>query len=702
MNLIKYIIQKKDRIIDFSILFLIIIFLFTYFKPEFIFSDTVISAGDTVGHYYGTFVMNKHLIPNLKLIGWSNDWFLGYPAFQFYFPAIFFLTGILGYFIPLNISFKIGTVLGTFILPFCVYFSFRLMKFKFPIPVIASTFTLITLFIERINDKQIYSMWGGNIPSTLAGEFSYSFALALSIIFIGTFYKGIKTKKMLALNSILFTIIMLSHFFFAIFTIISTFFYIFGFKKFKQNIIYCLKFYMISFLLSSFWLIPMLFKVSYTSSHVWYPPSSIKEYIDMIMPKPLIPFYILSFISAIITILKKEKENLIFVFTALSSLILFLISPIFNQIGFHGFDHIQLIKFLPMLYISVILNIPIALSYLKFNDYLIILPPIVLILCFLWVRNHSTYIDYWIFWNYNGYEDKPLGKEYYKVNDFLKELPYGRVAYEYDPKKYESTLGSSRATETIPIFSGKPITEGTHFQSSFNAPYIYSAHCEYSLACSCVFGHIAGRCPSFNFDMGVEHMKLFGVRYFFASSENIKSILRNREDFKLLYGPSEFEIWELNDSSIIQVPEYEPVSVKASNWREISNDWFFDKEKMKIPIIWTDESIGYKFYLNPDINDITSIQANYQCKIENILLENEKIEFDTDCIGKPHIIKVSYFPNWKVKGADKIYMISPGFMLVYPKENHIKLYYGKILPDIIGTIFSFLGIIILLLFSKRF
>ncbi|MCX8178879.1 MAG: hypothetical protein N3D75_03570 [Candidatus Aenigmarchaeota archaeon] len=702
MSLIKKLIENREAVIDFSVLALITVFLFTYFKPEFIFSDTVISAGDTVGHYYGAYFMNKHLIPSLKLIGWSNDWFLGYPAFQFYFPAIFFLTGILGYLIPLNIAFKIGTVLGTFMLPFCVYFAFKLMKFKFPVPVIASTLTLITLFIERVDENQIYSMWGGNIPSTLAGEFSYSFALALSMIFIGTFYKGIKTKKLLILNSILFTVIMLSHFFFAIFAAISTFFHIFGIKKFKQNINYCLKFYFLSFLLSSFWLLPMLLKVYYTSSHVWYPPSSIKEYINMIIPKPLVPFYILSLISAIITIAKRENENMIFAFTAVSSLLLFTISPILNKVGFHGFDHLQLIKFLPMLYISIILNIPVAFSYLKWKNYLLVLPAIALIACFLWVESHSTYIDYWIFWNYSGYEDKSLGKEYYKVNEFLKGLPYGRVAYEYDPKKYESTLGSSRATETIPIFSGKPITEGTHFQSSFNAPYIYSAHCEYSMACSCVFGHMAGRCPSFNFDMGVEHMKMFGVRYFFASSDNIKNILRQRDDFQLLYGPSEFEIWELKyDYSIIQIPEYEPVAVNSNDWRKISYEWFFNKDKMKIPLIWTNENVGYKSYYDPNIYVIDSVKTDYECRIENVVVENEKIEFDTDCIGKPHIIKVSYFPNWKVKGAEKIYMVSPAFMLVYPTENHVKLYYGMTFIDTIGIIFSFMGILIIL-FSKRF
>ncbi|MFH8092645.1 MAG: hypothetical protein QXM38_01735 [Candidatus Aenigmatarchaeota archaeon] len=683
---------------DFIVMAAIILFLFSYFKPSLLFSNTVISAGDTVGHYYGTYYMNKYLIPKFKLIGWSQDWFLGYPAFQFYFPLVFFLTGLFGYLIPINISFKIGTVLGTFMLPICTYFSFKLMRLKFPAPIIASCITLLLLFVERINSEQIYSMWGGNIPSTLAGEFSYSFALALSILFLGFFYNGIKNQKNIVLNSILLTLIMLSHFFLFIFSIASTLFYLLFPKNFKKNLIYLLKIYGLTFLLSGFWLVPMICKVSYTVPHIWLPPTSLSEMIDMIMPKPFFYFYIISLFSTLI-IIREDKERLIFVFTAFFSLFMFLIAPNLNFLGLHGFEHLQLIKFLPMLYISVLLNMAIPFSFLK-SKYNLLLPAFILLVCVFWVENHVTYIEYWISWNYNGYEDKPLGQEYYNVNDFLASLPYGRVAYEYDPKKYETTLGSSRATETIPIFSQKPITEGCHFQSSLNGPYIYNAHCEYSIGCSCLFGHLTGGCPSFDIDKGTNHLKLFGVKYFFASSEKVKSLLRERDDYKLLYGSGEFEIWEIKDSRIIEVPKYEPINVKTNDWRKISYKWF-DSNKTNIPLVWNGKDEFKYEFVEPSIESLPAIEIKDDCKIENVIIENEKISFDTNCTGKPHIIKVSYFPNWKVKGAKKIYMVSPAFMLIYPEQNHIELYYGFVLSDIIGIFLSIIAIIIIVFFRKR-
>jgi hypothetical protein len=285
------------------------------------------------------------------------------------------------------------------------------------------------------------------------------------------------------------------------------------------------------------------------------------------------------------------------------------------------------------------------------------------------------------------------------VNEFLSKLPYGRVAYEYDPEKYDKGLGSSRATETIPIFSNKPITEGTHFQSSFNGPYIYNAHCEYSVGCSCLFGPLTGGCPNFDFDKGTKHLKLFGVRYFFASSEKVKSILAERNDYKLLYGPGEFEIWELNESNIIEVPKYEPVNVKTKEWRKLSYQWFEDMDKIDVPLVWNGDEKFSISLINPSIKDIPKIKLDVACEIENETVENEKITFDTNCTGKPHIVKISYFPNWKVKGAEKIYMVSPAFMLVYPEQKHVEIYYGYTLADILGIFLSTLSIFII--FSRK-
>ena len=80
------------------------------------------------------------------------------------------MTG-LGHIIPLEIAFKVVYLLGILLLPICIYFMFRLMRLRFPIPILGAIFSLIFLFQEG------NSMWGGNVLSTFAGEFSYSLSM---------------------------------------------------------------------------------------------------------------------------------------------------------------------------------------------------------------------------------------------------------------------------------------------------------------------------------------------------------------------------------------------------------------------------------------------------------------------------------------------------------------------------------------------
>jgi len=703
---IKTLTKKKEDIIDSLILLSIIAFLLTFFKPSLLFSNTIISAGDTVGHYYGAYYMKKYLIPHLKLIGWSQDWFLGYPAFQFYFPLVFFFSGLLGYIIPLPISFKIATVLGTFLLPICTYFMFKFMNFKFPTPVIAASFVLIFLFLERVGPNQIYSMWGGNIPSTLAGEFSYSFSLSMMILFFGVLYKGLEEKKHIITTAIIFSLVVLSHAIVAIFAVIGSSFFLLS-RNFKNNLKHLFKVYLLAFFICGFWVVPMLSKTSYTVPHVWGFPGRMQELIEQIIPVPLRGFYVLALGVGIIALFKHEKRPLFFLYLTIAAFLFFILSPTFNEFSIPGLKHLQLVKFLPFMYLSIILCIASGFFMLPENKNSWMIAIAILILCIYWVIKNETYIAYWIKWNYEGYEGKKLGYEYYQANEALSKFTSGRVAFEYDPQKYDSTLGSSRATETIPIFSGRPITEGAHFQSAFSGPYIYNAHCEYSNGCSCLFGPISHGCPRFNFDMGTKHMQLFNVKYFFVSSDKVKNILANRSDYQRVYGPNEFEIWELktNDGHYVVVPDYEPIMIVSKNWRDLSYSWFEDEEKIDIPLVWeknVKDSFRFaKTLIDPSIDEIPKIQLdNDNCEIKNEIIEEEKISFDTNCINKPHIIKVSYFPNWKVRGADKIYLVSPTFMLIYPNQKHVELYYGKTLADVVGLSLTYISIPLIIFWKK--
>jgi len=82
--------------------------------------------------------------------------------------------------------------------------------------------------------------------------------------------------------------------------------------------------------------------------------------------------------------------------------------------------------------------------------------------------------------------------------------------------------------------------------------------------------------------------------------------------------------------------------------------------------------------------------------VTNERLENERLSFDTTAVGQPHWIKISYFPNWHVEGAEGPYLASPSMMMVIPTQSHVTLYYGRTAANTVGQVLEVLVWILLL------
>jgi ADP-heptose:LPS heptosyltransferase len=73
-------------------------------------------------------------------------------------------------------------------------------------------------------------------------------------------------------------------------------------------------------------------------------------------------------------------------------------------------------------------------------------------------------------------------------------------------------------------------------------------------------------------------------------------------------------------------------------------------------------------------------------------VEPNRIRFETRAIGLPHIVKISFFPNWQVRGARRVYWVTPDFLLVYPDQAEVEIYYGATGADRIGYALTWLGL----------
>jgi TolA-binding protein/uncharacterized membrane protein len=677
--------KNAALIIDISLLVLTIVFLLSYFQPRYLFLNTITSGGDTASHYYTAQYLRDHLIPHGRVSGWTQGNYAGFPILQFYFPFPFLLIVLLSYFMPLQIAFKLITVLGIFLLPVCTYFALRFMGYLFPVPVIGSLFILPFLFMEA------NSMWGGNIPSTLAGEFSFSFGLSLTIFFLGYLYRGVHDGKNVIRNGLLVFLIGFSHGYTLLFAGLASSFFLWTTQNFLKKFLYLVKVYLLGFLLLGFWLIPLLSYLPYTTAYnfLWIFNSILE-----VFPKILWPFFALAIIGTIVELYQVVKQKQFDMpFYYLWYWVLISVACYFSAFKLGIVD----IRFLPFLQIALVLLAVLGLHKLmsRFQGQLL-LPAIIFVSVVFWVNHHVESIPSWIAWNYSGFEQKSVWPQFSQVNQLLRGTPNDpRVMYEHSG--LHNAAGTERAFESLPLFSGRSTLEGVYMQASISAPFIFNVQSEMSKETSCPFPDYA--CSRHNVERGIKHLEMFNVKDVIVISDEVKSELKKNPKFKLKKSLPPYEVYELltkPNNQYVELLKYEPVFLKTKKWKLASYEWFKDFKNNDVHLVFpigTDRNDlrRFKTVISEERGDLPRIAVEGKGKIREKITDTE-VEFDTPLINKPHLIKISYHPNWKVEGADKIYLVSPSFMLVYPNQSHVRLYYGQSRPEYVGMTFTLLGL----------
>ena len=73
------------------------------------------------------------------------------------------------------------------------------------------------------------------------------------------------------------------------------------------------------------------------------------------------------------------------------------------------------------------------------------------------------------------------------------------------------------------------------------------------------------------------------------------------------------------------------------------------------------------------MNLADSSDNNTELLISDLNIQNDFISFKTNKPNQLHLIKVSYFPNWKIKNGHGPFRISPSFMAVIPNDELVEI-----------------------------
>jgi hypothetical protein len=666
-------------------------FLLYYFKPSLLLMDTMDAGGDTPSFMRPMHHLKDVLLPAGNPQGWDLGNFAGYAPYQFYFlpPALSIV--LLSYVIPFNVAFKLVSVSGVFLLPLAMLLALRAMRFAFPVPAIGAAASLLFLFNEG------NSMWGGNIPSTLAGEFAHSIGFGLSVLFVGYLYKGVEEQKgwrglgaLLALTGLYHPVAFLN-------AATGGVFFVLNRRDFAKNLRFLMLDYLTAVLLMGFWLVPLVAKIGYATSinWTWHFPS-----LWDLMPEILWPPAILALCDVVWIAIFRRPEN--------RPARYIVVTMIITAVFFFNATEVGLpeIRFVPFSYVLMIF---LALDFIRRVLPLHIGPHVAAIALSLsivaWVQKRTTFIPSWIKWNYEGIERKPSYPLLKAITTAVQgKISDPRVAYENSPK--HDRFGSMRIFENMALLSGRPTLEGVLLQTGVNSPFIYWLQSQISKQGT---GVIPGYSyPNLDLNRATPRLAMFNAHDIIVITDEVTKALEGDPRWERTFQQQGYSIFHLKDADphYVRVPKFQPVRLATSKakWKKDFHRWFSTDASLDVPIV-ADYTIPpdelKRFPLQAaSPTDLPHEPLDASCQIDE-KIDHLRMEFTTTCPGKPHLVSVAYFPNWQVEGASHVYLVSPAFMLVFPEGNHVVMTYRRIGADWLGIALSFVGLAMVAVGRRR-
>ena len=310
--------QRIGAVLVGAVVAATVAFVVVNLRPWLWFDDTTPTGGDLGAHVWAPAYLRDVLIPELRLTGWTHDWYAGFPAFAFYMviPSLLVVivdvgldlsVGVFAYLavvlaacglalliagrtrwataqrwavalgvagvagagklfvgdvevnraiaalllpaacggwawhllrarprwravaavaavvlallvvsMPYGVSLKIVAIAGVVALPVAVWAMVRTAGVGLEGQALAAVATLLFLFDRSFN------IYGGNLMSTMAGEFAYSLGLAVAVLFIGVAARGMDSGRHRVLAGALLALTGLLHLFSAFLALAAT------------------------------------------------------------------------------------------------------------------------------------------------------------------------------------------------------------------------------------------------------------------------------------------------------------------------------------------------------------------------------------------------------------------------------------------------------------------------------------------------
>jgi hypothetical protein len=760
------------------------IFLLLALHPDLILRNNTPTGGDMGAHVWAPAYLRDHLLSNFKLSGWSMDWYSGLPIYRFYMVVPALMIVLLDVILPYGIAIKIIAVIGILTLPYFSWLFGRFAKFAYPIPELFAIAATIFLFDES------FTIYGGNIASTMAGEFSFSIALSLAMLGFALLAKGLDTGKHRISAAIIISLSALSHGIVLLFVFGGAALMLVVWNK-RESFQFGAKVIALAVLLSSFWVIPFVTSHAYMTDMKYEPrPSGATDsFWKMFFPLHTlldISLTALAVVGAVTLVRNRHKAG-----TWMTLLALLLAAGVF--IARNSLPIIGLLwnpRILPFLYllryflfviglyelvafalrvksiariaqgesgVPVVLDIAQPRDKFSFNLALLSGFAVFVLVAigfrfqelpfgstqvnsagqyeYVWgpLRTKSSndgFVDGWARWNFTGYEGKNAYGEYYGVVQTMKQLGAdstqgcGRALWENNGEL--NKYGTTMSLMLLPFWTDGCISsmEGLFFEAAGSTPYHFITAAAMSKQSSNPVREL--RYDNNDAALGVRYMQELGVKYFMGFTPEAIAQASQQEGLTEVARSGPWVVYRVANSDVVTPLAVQPVvaNISSSNprerWLEVGTSWFQRPEVWTTPIadngpsdwqrvdVVVDESLreGEPNSNNRRVDVVKPAVALTPVPLDPVVVSNvnigeESVKFSVDKIGVPVLVRVSYFPNWKVDGAKGPYRVAPNMMVVIPTSTNVTMHFGWNLRDYVAYLLSFAGIAWIVVTRRR-
>jgi hypothetical protein len=151
-------------------------------------------------------------------------------------------------------------------------------------------------------------------------------------------------------------------------------------------------------------------------------------------------------------------------------------------------------------------------------------------------------------------------------------------------------------------------------------------------------------------------------------------------------------VFEVSDTDLVQPLVDEPVvltGVEPAEWEKAVMPWYTDPDRWTV---WPAAGGPSSWQRLPADATPEAIPTT-PVAVTDVVVGTDTVSFDVSRPGTPVVVKISYFPNWKVSGAEGPWRIGPNLMVVVPTSSRVELHYGTTVVDYASWAITLGGVI---------